>query len=492
MKRFIAWLICFSLIFSVLLPVSAADVNEAEPQGTTPFILVAGMNVLPLKLFEGEKEQQLWPMSGKTVAGLAAKLLFPLLRLCFTRNYNEFADKLFPVLNQGFDSIKCDDDGNSVAEVKVETFPEAMSSYPELYEGELKDEQGIVNAACSYFGAENVYFFNYDWRLDPLIIADELHALIEKAKQDSGSEKVMLACCSMGGTITMSYLYKYGSSSLKSISMLSTAFCGVEAVGDILSGDLELQKEPLIRRVVDLGKTTAKRKLFTVLMKAVDKAGIADFLVKIGNNTLDKLHDRIYDDFLKDCFGKMPGIWALLDRADFERAANFMLDEEINSQLIARTSFYLDNIQAHSSELLQAAKDNGTTVNIVCQYNLQPLPLTSKGNTNNDLLIDVRYASGGAIAADLGETLPEDYVQAVNDSHNHISADRVIDASTCMFPESTWFIKDQAHVDYNVGASTEFIFTLASSDAQLTVFDKPEYPQFMRFNADKNLLEELR
>lgn len=42
-------------------------------------------------------------------------------------------------------------------------------------------------------------------------------------------------------------------------------------------------------------------------------------------------------------------------------------------------------------------------------------------------------------------TLGDDYVQARDVGHNCLSEDGIIDASTCMLPENTWFIKNYGH-----------------------------------------------
>ena len=55
----------------------------------------------------------------------------------------------------------------------------------------------------------------------------------------------------------------------------------------------------------------------------------------------------------------------------------------------------------------------------------------------------------------------------------------MIDASTCILPENTWFIKDMLHSTTHDGHD-EFYTILHESKDQLTVFDMEEYPQFMQ------------
>lgn len=484
MKKIISVFLCAVMIFALAAPSYAA--NESE---NVPFVLVTGMNVLPLYKDGGtEASQKIWPMTGSSVASLAAKLVLPLTRLALTKDYAAFNKSVLPALCDTFDYMRCDENGASVYNVSTPLFPESMAQYPELYAGEEKDEQGILNAACQKYGAENVYFLNYDWRLDPLEHADSLNDMIEYVKKDRGCDKVNLACCSMGGTVTMSYLYKYGSASVKNLLILSTAFQGVTAVGDMFGGELYVDKDSALRRVINLGKGDLKEFIFEALTYAIDKAGLADWVCDLANGLIEGMGDELYNGFLKEVFGTMPGIWDLVAAEDYENAKAYMLDSEKNALLIKRTDEYIYSVQIKAKDILDGAKQGGSNVYIVCQYNMQALPVSHNSALNNDLLIDTKFASGGAICADLGKTLGDGYVQAIDDSHNHLSPDGVIDASTCMYPENTWFIKDQAHVDYNVGETTDFIFTLADSEKQLTVFDNENYTQFMKYDYDENTL----
>ena len=481
MKKVLAVVLSAVILFS-LGSVAYAQTDKSED---LPFLLVTGMDVLPLYKDNGE---QVWPLTGDSVITLGSKLVLPVAKLCIDKDYDSFCDRALPSLCETFEFMRCDKNGDSIYSLSTPTFPESMADYPELYQDELKDEQGILNAACKEYGADNVFFFNYDWRLDPLEHADALNTLIEHIKDVKECDKVNLACCSMGGTVTMSYVYKYGSDSINNLLLLSTAFQGVKAVGDMFSGEICIDKDALLRRIVNLGKGDLKEFVFEALMYALDKSGVAQGVSDIANTVIDEISDRLYDEFLTELFGTMPGIWDLVAAEDYEKAKAFMLDESENAFLIKRVDEYIYNVQSKAKDLLDSAMSNGTRVYIVCQYNMQSLPVSENCDMNNDLLIDVTFASGGAVCADLGETLGDDYIQLIDDSHNHLSADSVIDASACMYPESTWFIKDQAHVDYNVGPTTDFIFWLASSDTQLTVFDSEVYTQFMLYDYDDNTL----
>ena len=170
-----------------------------------------------------------------------------------------------------------------------------------------------------------------------------------------------------------------------------------------------------------------------------------------------------------------------------------MLDEKTDAQLIARIDAYHYQVQEKLPELFRAAMETGTKINVVSHYNLQGVPLTPSYREQNDNVIDTKYTSGYATCAFLDETLPADYQQkhtsCQDATHNHLSGDRVIDASTCLLPEQTWFLKDLKHVGYIYDTQVmEFILWLCLSDTQRTVQAAGDYSQFMRVDPQTGAL----
>ena len=118
------------------------------------------------------------------------------------------------------------------------------------------------------------------------------------------------------------------------------------------------------------------------------------------------------------------------------------------------------------------------------------LPLTPDMNYNADGIIETNRTSGGAFVADRGQTLPENYKQKVNYKTNMISPDRVIDASTCLVPQYTWFMKGLNHVEYNEESSRFFVWLL-TSEKQYDIYTNPLYTQFMRYDYNKVYLSPM-
>lgn len=468
--------LCLAMLCTAILPSFAV-----EPK--TAFVVVTGMANFPLSV-DGK---QVFAPTTETILDLAKNTVLPLAKFAANKDYNKFLDAILPITVEAFDGMACNPDGTSKHTVTTNIYPENAGNYRDFFEAETVDEFGVVNAAIQHYGAENTYYFNYDWRLDPLDHADDLNDFIKKVKAETDCDRVALAAFSMGGTITCSYLYKYGSADLDSLILCSTAFQGTSSLSALFTADAELDFYALVRRFAQLTRDDFLDELVMLLDEVLEAYGINDSLTELVSEILEVAGDRVYDECIIPVFGYLPGLWALVDDDEYIAAKENML-ANADEKLVERIDEYHYQVQANAQKLLEAAQKD-TNVYILAQYNMQGLPVSqTSATTNNDFLIDTKYASGGATCLNLGETLPENYTQAVECGHNHIGVDRQIDASTCMFPEQTWFIRDMGHVDYPVGDSTDFLFWLADSETQLTVHDNAKYPQYLKYDCEDSSL----
>ncbi len=451
--------------------------------GTAPLIVVSGMAAWPLVQNEGtENEKQVFAPDTESILKLVGKIAGPLALFAVNKDYDMLGDSLIPAVKELLEPLACNADGTSKYNITTDVYPESMASYPDFATNPefTANEPAVVREAVEKIGADHVYYFNYDWRLDPMEHAKELRKYVERAMEETGHDKVNLAGASMGGTIIASYLAMYGSDDIDNFTMLSSAFTGTTIVGNLFNGRLEINKEGLIRILKEVVGVEA----VNILFDALDEAGVFDILVNFADSLFANLQDRIYDEVFRDTFITMPGIWDLIALEDYEDAKAYLLDPSTDAALIARIDDYHYNVQAKLPELLSEAMENGVKVNVVSHYNMQGVPITPSYNEQNDNVIDTKYTSGYAVCAYLDETLPADYKQqntvCTDVTHNHISADRIIDASTCLLPEQTWFLKNQKHVGYMYHTELmDFILMLCLGDVQYTVDNAEPYGQFM-------------
>ncbi len=473
MKKILSVLLAIVMTFTITVPAFAADSNAttSDSYDGNPVIIVRGIDFAGLTYENGEKALN---VSAGTIFSALMNGFLGAIKL---KDSQSVLDGVFLAAKEIFDPIACDKDGNPYMFVSMKQYPESMASYPDFVD-ELPDgaEEGIVKTAVEKYGAENTYFFTYDWRKTPEQIAGELNGFVETAKEKSGKDKVNIICASMGGMVTTAYFYYYGSENVESAVFLSGAQNGTYVCGDALNGRIVFDGDVL----VDFICNAAGDNFFLTLMVHVfDMLGAVDFIADIANDMVSSSFDRGNDLMLRDSLGTFCGFWALCPDADFESGVeNIFGGHEDEYPVLLDKIDGIKEFVFSTEETLTKAMSDGVKVSFVSNYNSPLVPVYERANLNGDNVLETELTSNFATVAPLGETLSKSYI-AKYDS-KYISPDKVIDAATTPFKEYTWFVKDAPHVaaDYNTGFS-KFTFTLLESENQPTINTFEEYPQFM-------------
>lgn len=491
LKKILAVILCAVLVFSLSAVSFAAEKTE-------PVIVVSGLASFPL--YDGETGEQVFAPSAKAIMGVVGESILPLTKSLLSGDWNYFADKCFKKIYNGlFEIISCDEKGNPLHSIKAPTFPLSVDNYPEILENENdEDEQGIAKALAARFGGDNVYYFNYDWRLDPLETADGLKAFIDNVKQEKNCKKVTLVPCSMGGVVANSYLYKYGNADVSKIVYCLVASKGIDLVGELFTKQLEINTDLLLERLFSF----ERGEIFTQTLVSLLQTGveITPALSKAIDgfvaSFLEATNDRAYNEILSVSFASMPGMWSFCPDEYYERAKAEMFPNGADEDFIRRLDEYHNNVQNQAGTLMKNAKESGTAVYITASYGYVGFPVTEKGWEQSDCLIETKNESFGATCALYGENLGENYKPAAtvckDETHTHLSTDGIIDASSCLFPEQTWFIKYMKHVGFrNNTQASELLLWLVGSGEEVSVNSENGYPQFSEFNNTTGKLSSL-
>ena len=493
MKKCISVILALCLALSCVLPVYAAPAAAAAPDTSvsgesdkTPILVVSGMGALPFWLDEGTPQQTECFPPNPDIPKIVWRALGGLFRTIVTFDLNPFANVAADIALEMLGVMACDADGNSLYAVTPVLVEGAMSTYPpSQYEGAGSAEFAIVNCAVQAVGADHAYFYNYDWRLDPLTNADNLNAYIDRILRETGHDKVRLAAISMGGVQTMAYLYKYGHDKIERIWFLSAAYCGLLFVTNIFTGEIQFSQKSIFSWLQTL--TVGSEKTDAVFDRCMDWCGRTALLrpvFRLVNNITNKVNSIVVDRVIRRTLSTMPGMWAFVRDDRYEEAKKAMLPENASDKFIERIDEYHYNVLCKREQILKSAEADGVQIAVVSHYNKGCVPITSSAQAHGDSLIETVCTSGGATVADYGSTLPAGYTQHACKAHNHLSADGVIDASTCMFPDTTWFIKNMPHVGCNRGSEFAGMLTwLFSQDTMPTVFSDARYPQFLETDA---------
>ncbi len=463
-KRFFCILMVLSLVFSCNLPVMAAD--EKCDCGFSPIVYVAALGSATLYLDAGtENEKIIFRPEQETTLNLAGKLILPAIRLAVDKNYDAFAANLAKEVKSVFGELAMDADGNSSTRVTTKT---TLPSDPA-------------------HGPDNDYYFGYDFRIDPLVTAEKLDAYIKHVKALTGHGKVSLKASSLGGIIVMAYLEKYGTGELDTCIFQCCPILGVGVAGDLFTKQLELNSDALVRYGIQVLPEVENGKLLEPVIRVFDALGVFDAVIGLGNKLIANLKDQLYEELLIPVFGRMPGLWSMVPDVSYRQAKEIFLKDGASQTLINRLDDYHYNVQCKAKEILTGAKADGVRIMILAGYNFQREPFVASYLNNSDAVDDTIYNAPGVICAQITETLGEGYKQKADDGHNHLSADGVIDASTCFLPENTWFAKDMLHSTTHAGHK-EFYTWFLLGDASYDIHTDARYPQFLQNDIVNNKL----
>ena len=119
------------------------------------------------------------------------------------------------------------------------------------------------------------------------------------------------------------------------------------------------------------------------------------------------------------------------------------------------------------------------------------VPVGQSGDLIADQIAAVKSASFGATTSTVYDTLSDDYIAAQTEKglERYISPDKQIDASTCLFPDSTWFLKGARHSNWTE-IEDAILVTVMTADRQLTVEDL-DCTQFIVYHNDTGVVEPM-
>ncbi len=459
MKKIISVILSVVLIFSVMLPAASAADKKCGC-GENPIIYVGPLG--NTDIYENpntEDEKTLFRPSTESIIKIVVKVLPALLAAGITMDLDKLGDALIESVGEEMGALALDGNGDSAENVSVKL--------------ELPTE--------TEHGKGYQYYFHYDWRLDPVEIAGQLDEYVKHVKELTGHSKVNFRASSMGGVVTLAYFNEYGHDDVDACIFQSCPLLGTDVAGDLLSRKLALSPRKLLDYATDgYPPFDAESTLLYFLFNGLYYSGLVDLVLFAGEIILESQQTRVFDELMTPVFGTLLGLWAFVPDCSYEEAKKLNLDPETQAGLIKKADYYHYQIQSRADEILNGAMDDGVRIMIVAGYNIQRTPLVEAMDNNSDATVDTKYASAGATVAPLNGTLGKDYVQKCNDcGHNHLSPDGVIDASTCILPENTWFIKDMLHSNAHDGIMEMYNWFMYSGK-DVDVWSNPKYTQFLQ------------
>ena len=471
---------------ALLMPVSASAAS-------LPVIVVDGIGTTPLyQNFGTDDEKVIFDES--TIEAMIKDVIVGLVKGANADgDYDKFADEFMPVVNKYVEPIAFNLDGTPKdLSIGFYQYNLPLAAYTE--EEQASNFPEFTRIIAKKYGSDNTYNFSYDWRADPVDNAFLLSDYIEAVKAETGAERVNIVSMSLGTTVVLAYLNYFGGSSINNCVFASGAWQGTSIVGNLVTKNLCLDAFTLENYLVQLARDSATLHIaaFAISYLATDE-GLTEEYIGDLNDALLNIMPRLFSDTFVPNVAGMPGLWALCPQEDYDAGkASIYSEVEIDPTLEAKIDTYHDiQNEKNAKAIIEDAMAEGMRFSIVAGYNSQIVPISDEFE-QSDSVIDTTYMTGGATCAQYLKAFDDwgnIYSQENRDGHNHVSWDYKVDASTCMFPEQTWIIKNLTHGYAIENGTLDILIWLLTADAQPTVHtDKENYPQFILYNAYRRKL----
>lgn len=477
MKKVLSILLTISLIFGLCVPAFAEEKTECDD---LPVVIIRGMDFTGLYHDYGtENERGVLEVDAMEIIKTVGKALG---KLVFTFNVDEAMDVIIDYAYTLLEGFSVDNLGNSVYDLGQAKYPLSADNYEELHEGTVC-ELGMVRRCIEEFDDGHTYYINYDWRMNPFDVADEINSAVQTAIATTGHDKVNIVCASMGGIMTIAYLTEYGYEHVNRCLFMSSTFCGAQIASDLLTGKIEITAENLFNTVMNL---VGDNEIISFMLNEMNDFGMFHLLTKVTDYIVENYADDIYERVIKPIFGHTLTLWGLVQQEDYKDAIDFMFGDclEENAEFIKITD-NLQKMMSNRTQLINNMLDDGVEIAITAHYNLPLVPVYKSANFNGDSVLETYQMSGYATVANYGETLGDDYVP---ENPKYLSPDRVVDLSTALFPEYTYIVKNAPHVSCTYGTDySDFFIWLLTYDGEFYAGASEKYPQFMVSDAEQNL-----
>ncbi len=485
MKKLISIILVLTLAFSSMALIATAEEVKTECGGDCeicPAIVVPGIgqsNVWALDengdyLLDADGERISCFPAVFDVTSIVTKVLVPAVLTLVMQKDIGLSSALCDVVRDAFAVNACDEKGKNTGNIEVEKYLYSVAECSEYEKEEIYDNVPL-RAYAEQAGEDHLYYFAYNSFGNNYDIVTELYDYIQMVKKETGHDKVNIVPISMGGSIANGLLEYYPEvmDDLAKVVYIVPALNGSTIVGDLYTKNFTFFDTDFLYNG------------FLETLMDEEEARMIEVIARIlPDEVLSSVLHNVAGCLVEDVAANITALWGLCPKEYYPEASEALLADkpEIKKQT---DKFY--QAQLNSDKNIQTLVDKGVEVFNIVDYDV---PLYQIGNSwnedNGDGVIHLSSTSMGAKSALVGETLGDEYKQAnsskncTDPTHNHISPDKVVDASVGLLPDTTFYFDGQNHEQT---ARNDIIISLAtrilSTDDIKNVYSLPEeYPQF--------------
>ena len=376
-------------------------------------------------------------------------------------------------------NIALDNTGRVIKNIQADRYTTSLANLTEE-QREYALDQIPLDLYAEIAGMDHLYFFSYHSTGNMIDNVKELYELIQIAKEETGHDKVNLVPISQGGSVENALMQYYIDNELdfagdiNRVCYVVPAADGASVLGDIyhygLLDDDDALYGYMFPSLLDKDQEMLAY-LINLILRILPNADV--------NNIIDTAVQVLIEDYLEYC----TMLWALVPSKDYPDCREMYLLDPEDAIVREQTDWYY-NAQVNSRKYILEFKEKGVEFFDIVDYNVTMYQIVDCwDDVNADGIIHLDSESFGATSVAVDKALPDDYVQAntycTDPSHNHIDEARLVDASTGILCESTFYFKNQNHEQT---ARNDVIMRLAirilTDESFENVYSDPAYPQF--------------
>ena len=394
-------------------------------------------------------------------------------------NWQPFYDNLQKEVGDMFEHSLLDADGNPQYGTGIR--PERA----EKMEKTRHNDQGWIDwgtPESEKYYVQDRYWFYYDWRLDPLETAEDFKLFIDDILASTGCSQAGIIATCLGTNVVTAYLALYpehAAAHIRGIAFDGSVTGGAEMLSEPISGKFNVDLAAINRTLYDcdgIGLFSVDE-FINLTLEMADRSGFDEAMLAFPRYVLyPVLFKGITSALALSTFYTWPNYWACVSKEDYPYAMEYVFGPEGSEKraeyagLIEKIENYNTLVRQRVPEILQSAVDSGIHFGVVSKYGFQILPVCKTNDLVSDQFASVGRSSFGATVSTIYKDLPDEYLAAQREAGlgDYLSPDGQIDASTCLFPESTWFIKNSNHSNWS-DWELRLLYDIASSKEQVTV-----------------------
>lgn len=400
-------------------------------------------------------------------------------------SWDEYCDTLFNSFSPIYDEIRLDKNGEASDGSHVK---------------KVWSKNSLIKKHSNYLAED--YHYAYDWRIDPFEVAKDFSKYVDAVREVTGKSKVTIVGRCLGACIITAYLEQEENvwEKVQNVIYYAPSVGGISLLGALFSGQIELDVDALDRFINTYSEKYELLEDSSLQALVVSIISFAKYLKLLGYGTdvIQGIYNRVYENLVPrlalTSYGSFPSFWSMIGPEYYEAARDFVFkgQEEEYAKMIEKTDHFYYSVTARLPEIIKKLSDRGVNFSYIAKYNTENVPVFKGSNVQGDGLVELTTLSAGATSEKMGCCLSEEYIKKAkeNGTDKYISADKLVDASTCLFPDTTWFIKNLDHATMP-DSINPLIVSISKGNGSFTVWSSEEFPQYLTFNAGDESLSPI-